>query len=227
MNAGRALVGALIAAVGAVFLLDSAGVLAAGETLAAWWPVAVVALGAFHIAGARGGGRGGWVLVLSGLVLLGVTTGVFGSDAWGYVWPAALIAVGLWILLGWGRRYGIRPLDDDVVDGIAVLGSARLATRSQEFRKASVTSVLGGVTLDLTEARPIPGGAEVSITALLGGVTVLVPRGWLVEIRGLPLMGGWDDTTDRSAVGSGAPRLEVQALVALGGVEVKHAGRWR
>lgn len=227
MNAGRALVGTLIAALGVVFLLDSAGTLEAGDTLAAWWPVAIVALGLFHVAGARRSGRGGWVLMAVGLALLGVTTGVFGSDAWAYVWPAALVAIGLWILLGWGRRYGIRPLDDDVVDGIAVLGSARLATRSQVFRKASVTAVLGGVTLDLTEARPIAGGGEVSITALLGGVTILVPRGWLVEIRGLPLMGGWDDTTDRSAVGSGAPRLEVQALVALGGVEVKHAGRWR
>ena len=39
-------------------------------------------------------------------------------------------------------------------------------------------------------------------------------------------MGSWDDTTDRTAVGSGSPRLEVQVLVALGGVEVKHAGRW-
>ncbi|MEK7253044.1 MAG: LiaF domain-containing protein [Actinomycetota bacterium] len=226
MNAGRILFGSLVAAVGVVFILDSAGVVSAGDVIGSWWPVAIVALGVFHVLGARGPRASSITLVLVGAGLLAVTTGVFGSHAWRYVWPTALVLVGLWILLGWGKRYGSRPSDDDEVDGIAVLGSARLATRSQSFRRASVTSILGGVTLDLTEALPVAGGATVSITTLLGGVSVLVPRGWLVEIRGLPLMGSWDDTTDRTAVGSGSPRLEVQVLVALGGVEVKHAGRW-
>lgn len=227
MNAGRLLFGSILAALGVVFFLDSTGTVEAGHVIGSWWPVAIVALGLFHLAATRGPRTGSVVLVGVGLGLLAVTSGLFGSDAWRFVWPSALVLIGLWILFGWRRRYGIKPSDDDVVDGIAVLGSARLATRSQQFRSASVTSVLGGVTLDLTEAMPVPGGAEVSITALLGSVQILVPRGWLVEIRGLPLMGGWDDTTDRTAVGSGAPRLEVQALVALGGVEIKHAGRWR
>jgi hypothetical protein len=82
------------------------------------------------------------------------------------------------------------------------------------------------VTLDLSEATPATTGAVVDATAVLGSITVLVPRGWLVEVRGIPVLGGWDDTTDRSSIGSGAPRLEVRALVALGGLEVKHAGRW-
>lgn len=227
MNAGRLLFGSVVVTLGVVFLLDSAGALDAGDALAHWWPAAIVALGVFHFASARGPRASTLVLAGAGLGLLGVTSGLFGADAWDYVWPVALVLVGLWILLGWGRRYGIRPSDDEEVDGIAVLGSARLATRSHSFRRASLTSILGGITLDLTEALPVPGGAEVSVTALLGSVAILVPRGWLVEIRGLPLLGGWDDTTDRNAVGSGAPRLEVQALVALGGVEVKHSGRWR
>ncbi|MFH1104411.1 MAG: hypothetical protein V1757_05655, partial [Actinomycetota bacterium] len=70
-------------------------------------------------------------------------------------------------------------------------------------------------------------GANVSVTSILASVSILVPRGWVVEIRGLPLLGGWDDTTDHNVVGPGSPRLEVQALVVLGGLEVKHAGRWR
>lgn len=227
MNGGRLLFGTLIAALGVVFLAGSAGWVDAGDVLAGWWPVAIVALGVFQMVAARRTRRSATVLILVGLGLLAVTSGVLGSDAWDYVWPAALVGVGLWILTGWGKRYGLRPSDDEEVDGIAVLGSARLATRSQNFRRASLTSILGGVTLDLTEALPVPGGAEVTITALLGGASVLVPHGWLVEIRGLPLMGGWDDTTDRAAVGPGAPRLEIQVLVALGGVEVKHSGRWR
>jgi hypothetical protein len=226
MNSGRVLFGSVIAALGVLFLLDSAGVVDGGDVIAAWWPVAIIALGVFQ--GAAGKTRrSATVLVLVGVGLLAVTSGALGSDAWSYAWPVALVLVGLWILLGWGRRYGSHPADDEELDGIAVLGSARLATRSQAFRRAAVTSILGGVTLDLSEALPVPGGANISITSLLGGVTVLVPHGWLVEIRGLPILGSWDDTTDRAAVGANPPRLEIQVLVALGGVEVKHPRRWK
>ncbi|HLA67243.1 MAG TPA: LiaF domain-containing protein [Acidimicrobiia bacterium] len=227
MNAGRILFGSVVTAFGVIFLLGSVGVLSPGEVIGAWWPLAIVLLGVLH---AGSGGRlsgGSLALVIVGAALLGVTTGLFGSDAWRYVWPGALIGIGLWLTLGWGRRLGIRPADDEEVDGIAVLGSARLATRSQRFRKASLTGVLGGVTLDLNEALPIPGGAAVSVTSILASVSILVPRGWVVEIRGLPLLGGWDDTTDHHVAGPGSPRLEVQALVVLGGLEVKHSGRWR
>ena len=226
MNAGRLLVGTVLAAVGVLFLLDSADVLDASGAVSAWWPAAIVALGVFQALSGAGLGGGALALIGIGSGLLGVTTGLFGDDAWGYVWPAALVLVGLWLILGWGRRLGGAPADDDEIDGIAVLGSALHATRSKAFRRASLTAVLGGVTLDLGDAVPIAGGAEVAATAIMGSVVILVPRGWVVEIRGLPLMGGWDDTTDRAAIGPGAPRLEIQALCALGGLEVKHATRW-
>jgi hypothetical protein len=227
MNPGRLLVGTVVAALGVLFLLESADVLDAGEAIADWWPATIVALGLFHAASGRGLTGGTVALIGVGAAMLGVTTGLFGSDAWDYVWPSALVLVGLWLILGWGKRLGSRPADDAEIEGIAVLGSALHATRSKEFRRASLTAVLGGITLDLNEALPVSGGAAVSVTAILGGVVILVPRGWVVEIRGLPLMGGWDDTTDRAAAGAGGPRLEVQALVVLGGLEVKHATRWR
>lgn len=227
MNAGRLLVGSVLAALGVLFFLDSVDVLDAGDVIAGWWPTAIIALGVFHAAAGRGVTGGTFALVGIGAGLLGVTSGVFGDDAWDYVGPAALVLVGLWLIIGWGKRLGSRPADDEELDGIAVLGSALHATRSKSFRRASLTSVLGGLTLDLNEALPIAGGASISVTAILGSVVILVPRGWVVEIRGLPLMGGWDDTTDRAAAGAGAPRLEIQALCALGGLEVKHASRWK
>jgi hypothetical protein len=227
MNAGRGLFGAVVAALGVIFLLGSAHVVDAGSVIAAWWPLAIVLLGLLHARSGHHVSGGAVTLVVVGLGLLGVTTGLFGSDAWRFVWPSALVGIGLWLAVGWGRRLGSRPSDDEEVDGIAVLGSARLATRSQSFRRASVTAVLGGVTVDLTQATPVVGGGDVAVTSILGSVKILVPRGWVVEIRGLPILGSWDDTTDRQGIGSGSPRLEVQALVVLGGVEVKHSSRWK
>jgi hypothetical protein len=225
VNAGRVFVGAALVAIGVVFILDSNEVLDAGETIGSWWPAALIGLGLFHALDRRRFTTGSGVLVVAGAILLAITTDVFGSDTWNLAWPAALIAAGIWLVFGWGHRSARRMPDVETVDGLAILSASRVATRSKVFRHASLTAVLGGVTLDLSEALPA-AGAVVDATAILGGVTVLVPRGWIVEVRGIPILGGWDDTTDRSSIGSGAPRLEVRALVALGGLEVKHAGRW-
>jgi len=226
MNAGRVSVGAILVALGVVFVLDANEIVAAGDTIGSWWPVAIIVLGVFHVLDRRRLATGSVVLVLVGGTLLAVTTGAFGADTWDLVWPAALIGAGVWLVVGWGRRSVHRMPDVESVDGLAVLSASRVATRSNKFRQASLTAVLGGLTLDLSEATPVETGATVDATAVLGSITVLVPRGWLVEVRGIPVLGGWDDTTDRSSIGSGAPRLVVRALVALGGLEVKHAGRW-
>jgi hypothetical protein len=226
LNAGRLFLGLLLVALGTLFVLESADVLDASETVAGWWPIALVGLGVFSAMDRRRLTTGSWILIAAGLGLLAVTTNALGGESWGYVWPIGLIVAGAWLAFGWGRRSIRRVPDVQSLDGFAVLSSSRVATRSDRFRHASLTAVLGGVTLDLTEALPEPTGAVVDASAILGSITVLVPRGWIVDVRGIPLLGGWDDTTDRSAVGSGAPRLEVRALVVLGGLEVKHAGRW-
>ena len=215
MNAGRVFVGSVLVAIGVVFVLEASDVLDAGETLGSWWPASIVGLGLFNALDRRRVTSGSAVLVLVGAVLLAITTDVFGADTWSLAWPIALIGAGVWLVLGWGRRSVRRVPNIDTVDGLAVLSASRVGTRSEQFRHASLTAVLGGVTLDLSEATPAATGAVVDATAVLGSITVLVPRGWLVEVRGIPVLGGWDDTTDRSSVGSGAPRLEV-----------KHAGRW-
>ncbi len=225
MNAGRAVVGTLLVGLGSVFLLDTAGVLDAGSTLRDWWPVAIVFLGAFQIASERKAGLLPVALVIGGMIVLGATTGLFGSVDWGIVWPIVLISAGAGLLLGWGRQR-MGAVDEAEVSGMAVLSSSRVATRSAAFEKGSVTAVLGAMTLDLTKATPIPGGASVAATAVFGGVNVVVPPGWSVSIRGIPLFGGWDDTTARTEEGPNVPRLEIQALVLFGGLEVKHPRRW-
>jgi len=45
-------------------------------------------------------------------------------------------------------------------------------------------------------------------------------------VRGLPLMGFWDDTRRRADEAPGSPFLVIDAVVVLGGVEVKQRSRW-
>lgn len=223
MNAGRALVGLVLVGLGTVFFLDAGDVLEAGETLGEWWPLAIVLLGALQAVSQRRLTVATGTLIGAGALLLAATSGLVGSIDWGLVWPIGLIGFGLALL--WSRRkpgYG----DEDELTGLSVLGAGKTGTRSKAFRRAAVTAVFGGLTLDLAEAEVSPEGARVSATVAFGGIDVIVPHGWRVVVKGIPLFGGWDDTTARTPVPADAPRLEIQALVLFGGLEVKHPRRW-
>ena len=226
MNTGRLFFGAILVGLGIVYALDAANVADGSRIVAEWWPIAIVWLGVVDAAGEGRLTMMSTVLIVVGGALVGVTTGAFGRDAWGLVWPIALIGGGAWIMTGWGRSSHLRAPASEEISTLAILSATRTGSTSSRFRRGAATAVLGGVTVDLTEATPAADGARLAATAILGSVDILVPHGWAVTVRGLPLLGGWDDTTDRAAAGPGSPRLEVVALAVLGGIEVKHSSRW-
>jgi len=225
VNAGRSLVGAALVALGVVYLLDVAGVVEGGGVVGRWWPVLLVALGLLQAYGERRFSAVAWVLIAGGLLLLAVTTGVFGQTAWSVTWPILVVLAGAWLLSGWGRmRRG--QIEDPEFSRLSVFNSIKLASRAGALRRAALTAVFGKLRLDLTGARLDPAGARLSATSVFGHIDVIVPQGWAVEVRGLPIAGAWDDTVSRRGVGPDSPRLDVHVLVVLGGVEVKHRRRW-
>ena len=73
------------------------------------------------------------------------------------------------------------------------------------------------------DALPDPAGATITATAVFGGIDVLVPRGWRIATRGLPVFGGIADKTESPApLPPDAPTLVVDGLALFGGVEIKH-----
>lgn len=224
-NLGRILLGMVVVALGVLFLLDSADVLDAGTTIDHWWPVAIVALGALQLVQGAGAVLNAWLLVAAGGVLLLFTTGTVEGDVWNYIWPLAIIAVGLSLLTRW-RGTATAPAGatgDDTLTATGIFGGPTVATGSQRFHSASLTAIFGGVTLDLRSASPAPEGAVVTATAAFGGIDILVPRGWNITTSGTPLFGGVEDKTDHTAeIPADAPQLHIDALALFGGVDVKH-----
>jgi hypothetical protein len=222
MNTGRLVVGAALVLIGALFFADAFEGMDAGSVVASWWPLAVIALGVVEIVAERQVGRGPLVLLGLGGLLLAGTTGVLGDRAWSIMWPAGLIALGLWLVLG-RRRSGVTKRRE--IRRLAVLTGSRIKARSEAFRLADLTSLMGSIRLDLTKATVDPGGARVAATAVLGSIVVLVPDGWKVRVTGLPVFGGWDDTTSR-VTRLDAPTVDVRVLAVFGGVEVRHPRLW-
>ncbi len=221
MNAGRILVGGLLVGVGTLALLSLAG---AGEVVLRGWPVLVVGLGALQLSSDRKATPAGVGIVLAGLALLGSTTGVLGG-AGDLVPPVVLVGGGLWVALG--LRFRGEPIVAGArVGAMAAFGSRRVVSAAARFEGGWAAAFFGHLDLDLTAAVPVASGADLSVTVVLGGADVVVPDGWAVVIRGLPLFGGWDDTTRHVDAGTANLVLRVNALAVFGGVEVKHRDRW-
>jgi predicted membrane protein len=225
-NIGRILLGLVVITVGVLFLLDSAGVLNAGEAIDHWWPVAVVALGLLQLAQRPRSLTGPLLLIVAGALLLLFTTDTVQGSAWDYIWPAAVIAVGLMLLSHWRGARTLPPgvERDDTIVATGIFGGPSVASASQQFHSASLTAIFGGVTLDLRQATPAPDGARITATAAFGGIDILVPRGWRITTSSTPLFAGVEDKTDTSTeLAANAPTLHVDALALFGGIAIKHS----
>ncbi|MFC8191059.1 LiaI-LiaF-like domain-containing protein [Cellulomonas sp. NPDC057328] len=215
---GQVLLGLLVVAVGVVLLLDRTEVLDVdpGALVATWWPLALIALGVVSALVVPRAWVGPAVVAAVGAVLLLVQLDVVEPDVWSALWPLVVVAVGLGILLRTGSSGG----DADHVTSFAFWWGAEPRTRSQRFTGASLTAIMGGISLDLREA-DVVGTARIDVFVFWGGVDIRVPRTWRVRTSGLPLLGGWEDKTDPPS-DPDAPLLDVRIVSLMGGAEVRH-----
>lgn len=88
----------------------------------------------------------------------------------------------------------------------------------------TAVAFLGGVDMDLREARFSARDVKIRAYALLGGVHIVVPEDIEVDVAGVGIMGEFDHKESQSGSPS-APRLHVTGLAIMGGVSVKRKGK--
>jgi hypothetical protein len=219
VNWARAYFGFLIVAVGAVLLLDQAGVMDAGDTFATWWPVALIGAGLLGFAADTRHWLMPAILGGAGAMLLLRTTGVV--DTFAVIFPLVLIGIGLMVAFGWGVGSRREVSDDNSISSFNVFSGSEIASHSAAFVGGKVGAVFGGANIDLADARPAPGAA-LDVFVAFGGVEIRVPPGWRVDIGGFPIFGGYENITTKESLAPDAPRLRIDATVLFGGLEVKH-----
>jgi DUF1707 SHOCT-like domain len=90
----------------------------------------------------------------------------------------------------------------------------------------TVFALMGGVQLDLREARFAEREVTIDVLAIMGGVDIIVGEDIEVDVSGFGFMGGFD----HRAVGPGlpgAPRVRVVGFAMMGGVGVQRRGPGR
>ncbi len=221
----RVIFGIFIILLGLAFTLDNFGVpLGASlrEGLGKGWPVVFVVVGLARLAESRD--LGGFVWLTVGSAFLAHN---FGLVELRRVWPLGLVMGGVFLVFrAFVPPCAPRREAGDRLDALAFMGGTRRSLTSSGFEGGSLVAVMGGVEVDLRGAT-IPPGAQATIDtfAVWGGIEITVPRGWEVHSRGVPLLGAFEDSTERGteATESGPrPRLVVTGVAIMGGVEVKN-----
>ena len=217
---GPVIAGIVLITVGVLFLLDQTGQIDAGNLIADWWPLGIVAVGLGQLAERPRSPVGALIVTGFGLILLLTQLDLISDDVWSYVWPVLLVAVGLLIIFRLPGRNVPAGRADDTVQTSALFGSNELLVTSQRFQGGAITAIFGGVTLDLRQANLDPAGATLAATTVFGGLDVVVPRGWRVEANGTPIFGGLSSEVQPAE--PGAPTLTIDTSVIFGAATIKH-----
>jgi len=110
---------------------------------------------------------------------------------------------------------------DATINAVGVLGGVGRKSAARDFRGGSLTAIMGGCEIDLRHASIASGEAVVDAFALWGGIEVKVPRDWMVVSKGLPLLGGFVDSTTPPPAPTGKV-LVIRGMAVMGGVEIKN-----
>ena len=121
-------------------------------------------------------------------------------------------------LIAWKMSSGHQGSDS--FSRVAVFGGNEFTSVASSLRSGSVTTVVGGIVVDLRGARLDPNGAELDLTTRLGGIAVVVSPEWRVTLVNGKARGVVADVPDPENLADDAPELRVRVSTTLGGVTI-------
>lgn len=239
----QVVLGLLIVVFGLLLTADNLGWVSTQRFLWTYWPVILIAVGLTKLLTGSGGGRiVGAVVMIIGIGLEAERLFHIDIDAW---WPMLLVGLGI-IIISRARGPRARLQEETGATGdIAQMGQpnaeavTQTGTFSNEanisefamwagkqrrlssvaFRRADLTAIMGGIELDLRQARTATGEAIVDVFVMWGGIEIWVPPDWSVSNQVSLLMGGAEDKS--SGTQDAKNRLIVRGFVMMGGIDIK------
>jgi predicted membrane protein len=190
------------------------------------WPMLLVVIGLVLTLGATEKTAGIIVMGVGGFFMIPL---IFRETFHMYnmFWPSIFIIIGIVFIVtkrkGWNAIRSQGAVGEDYVDYVNIFSGGERQVISQNFRGGKISSVFGGIDLDLTKARLAPGRNELEIACVFGGATIIVPDSWFVTINVTPVLGGFNDSRKLrpgTTVESGS-QLVIKGAVVFGGGEVK------
>lgn len=195
-----------------------------------WWPLLLVAYGGATLAG-WGGSRSklrGWFFVtVGGLLVLAHLVHVY--VGFGLVWALVVMFAGL--VLVTRSLAGSRRADDDgreagddagVLRLTAIMGAAIRRVTGQVPERGELFAVMGGIEVDLREAKPPATPLVLDVFACAGGIELVVPESWRVQSDVVPIAGGVEDRTVMADDAGTECTVVLRGTAIMGGVVVRN-----
>ena len=235
---GRFLLGIVVVTVGLLFLLNSTGI-ADLDRLLDWWPSLIILYGVWRLIANRFRSLFWPILLIAVGAFFQLGELGFDIDLSDY-WPVALIAIGILILAGGVRRRNRRRnrtttgpnsstiIDVDVStsasssaddDALHAVAASQDRIISGDFQSGSVNVVMGNGSLDMREAVILDKPATLEVSVVMGEVKVRVPAEWNVQIANSATMADAKDTRTRDN-DSHNPDLVIRGSVTMGSLQI-------
>jgi hypothetical protein len=222
--------GVFIIAAGVLMTLSRLDLVNASRVLQ-FWPVALVILGGTLLLQRRDSSGRFWGVawIFFGSWLLLNSLGVVRVGFWELVWPFLLVLFGLSLVMQTLRRGGTSTAAaDDASNLFAVMGECKRSVNDTAFRGSHMTAIMGGCILDLRQAAIAPGDeAVIDVFGFMAGHEIVVPPGWAVVSRIIPIAGGVADKrlpvaeVPAAPGGPAQPRLVIRGVLVFAGLEIK------
>lgn len=229
--------GLVLLIIGAVFLLNNLGVFYIDD-VRKYWPVLLIAAGVAHLFSSRHGIRSlvwGGLLGSIGGLLLARNLGYIHMDVWQIIWPVILIFLGLSFLFRgrarvagcagappWGA-WGPTASSANRLSEETMFGGVKQRVDSQEFEGGYLSSVFGGIEVDLRQANTKLDELTIEADAVFGGIELMLPDRWNVTVRGTGIFGGYENQTHPPVnPAEKRPHVTITGHAVFGGVSVKN-----
>jgi hypothetical protein len=219
----------IVIGIGLLFLLNNLNIFFIHD-IWRYWPGILIAVGLVKMVDSpHSNGR------LTGGILVGVG-GLFLADnlgflnlTWGSFWPLVLIGAGLLML--WSRLAplpaGVPNIPAGAHEGAlnenAVFGGVERKVSTDDFRGGHISTMFGGVDIDLRQAGMRGDSAALDINCIFGGVELKIPTNWIAISQVGAIFGGiGNHSAQPRADAPGVKRLYIKGSVVFGGVELKN-----
>ena len=238
---GKVAAGLIIIAIGGLFLGREMGLL-----IPQWifsWKVLSITIGIY--VGIKHAFRGaGWLVpIFVGIAFL--LRDNFPQLALShYLWPIAIIFVGLMILFKPRRRKhcrnhhyykkwhqhrnaqwayaGEKRNSDNYLEINSVFAGTEKRIISKDFKGGEINTVFGGVEADMSQA-DITGRIELEVNTVFGGTKLIVPANWEIKSEITAVLGSVEDKriVQRDPLPGNEKVVVLRGNVVFGGIEIQ------
>lgn len=154
-----------------------------------------------------------------------------------YLWPIAIMGVGLFIILKPKRKFGHNKWQqkweryqsfyetpkttEDFLDSTTVFSGVKKNIFSKDFKGGKVSNTFGGAEINLSNA-DINGKVVLEVEQVFGGTVLIIPAHWELQSELVAILGGIEDKRSVSQLSMDHSKILVlKGNTVLGGIEIR------